>query len=247
MKAYWFGAAMAALVLTGCGKGGDDSAAANNSAGPAAMIPAPNGGEWAEVVSKTPEGGFVMGNPDAPVKVIEYGSLTCPHCADFAVNGLPQLIDKYVKTGQVSFESRNYVRDPIDMTAALLARCGGAKPYFKLSDQLFARQEQWMTPFQSITDEQAKRLSAIPAEQQFGELAKVGGLIQFVKMRGIPETKANACLADKTALDELVSVRNAADSQYKVTGTPTFVLNGKVVENAASWGALEPAIRKAVG
>ncbi|MCA1653471.1 MAG: DsbA family protein, partial [Sphingomonadales bacterium] len=91
----------------------------------AAPVAAPNGGDWTTVVSRTPAGGFVMGNPNAKVKLIEYGSLTCPHCAEFEEKGGKPLIDNYVKKGLVSFEFRNFVRDPYDITAALIARCGG--------------------------------------------------------------------------------------------------------------------------
>lgn len=243
------GSALAvALLLAGCGEGGTDKGGAGGApAGPIAAIPAPNGGDWATTVSQTPEGGFRMGNPDAPVKLIEYASLTCPHCGTFSKQGMPALTEKYIKTGQVSLELRNYVRDPIDMTAALLSRCGGATPYFKLTEQMFADQEQWMRPFQTLSEADGQRLSAIPAAQQFGELAKVGGLTQFVKMRGIPESKANACLADKAALDQLVSMRTVGDTQYKVTGTPSFVINGELVENAADWATLEPKLRAAIG
>lgn len=248
MKALMYGGAVAlALMVTGCGDtdGGNASAADLNA--PVATIAAPNGGDWAETVSETSEGGYRVGNPDAPVKLIEFASLTCSHCGEFAKTGMPALTEKYIKTGQVSLELRNYVRDPIDMTAALLTRCGGVKPYFKLTEQMFDSQMQWMQPFQTMGEAEAKRLGAIPPEQQFGELAKAGGLVQFVKMRGIPEAKANACLADKAALDRLVSMRNAADAQYKITGTPSFVINGTVVENAADWRALEPKIREAIG
>ena len=68
-----------------------------------------------------------MGNPNAEVKLVEFGSMTCPHCAEFDEQGGKPLIDNYVKNGQVSFEFRNFVRDPFDMTASLIARCGGAK------------------------------------------------------------------------------------------------------------------------
>ena len=77
--------------------------------------------------ARRPKAGFVMGNPDAKLKLIEYGSLTCPHCREFDEKGVPALIDNYVKTGQVSWEFRNYVRDAFDLTAALVARCNGAK------------------------------------------------------------------------------------------------------------------------
>ena len=100
MRLSILGAAALALFMAGCGdKGGDSSG--NNSA-PLTQIPAPNGGDWTETVAATPEGGFRMGNPEAPVKLVEYASITCPHCAEFAEQGTSALRDQYVKSGRVS-------------------------------------------------------------------------------------------------------------------------------------------------
>ncbi len=107
------GAAALALVLTGCGDGGgNQSAPVDNSA--LKQIPAPNNGDWTQTVAKTPEGGFRMGNPEAPVKLIEYGSLGCHVCAEFEEQGAPELRDTYVKSGQVSWEFRPYLLFPTD-------------------------------------------------------------------------------------------------------------------------------------
>ena len=117
--------ASAAMLATACNaeKG---SATANSAAEVTAKpVPAPNNGDWSSIVSKTAEGGFIMGNPNAKVKLVEFGSLTCPHCAEFEEKGGNALIENYVKKGLVSWEFRNFVRDPVDMTATLLARCGG--------------------------------------------------------------------------------------------------------------------------
>ena len=138
-----------------------DSAAASTA--PIKPIAAPNNGDWSEMVSETPEGGFVMGNPNAPVKLVEYGSMTCPHCAEFEEAGATKpLIDKYVKTGQVSFEFRNYVRDPFDITATLIARCGGPSSFFGLTRGLFAEQKDWIGKIQAAPPEQQQALMGMP-------------------------------------------------------------------------------------
>ena len=94
------GTAIAALALLLAGCGSDDAASNNQGAVaqnvPLKQIPAPNGGDWTQMVSETPQGGFVMGNPNAPVKLIEFGSLTCPHCAEFSEQGAPVIVSKYV-------------------------------------------------------------------------------------------------------------------------------------------------------
>ena len=136
MRITYLFLASAALLATAC----NAEKGATNSSGPevtAAAVPAPNNGDWSTVVTKTPEGGFVMGNPNAKVKLVEFGSMTCPHCAEFEEQGGKALIDNYVKKGLVSWEFRNFVRDPFDMAATLLARCGGEANFFGMTRNLF--------------------------------------------------------------------------------------------------------------
>lgn len=249
MKAFTGTAAITlALLLSSCGgesTGGNQTAAAGEiSADP---IPAPNGGDWSQMVSQTQEGGFVMGNPEAPVKLVEFASYTCPHCASFAENGEPRLIEDYVKKGLVSFELRNFVRDPADLAAALVARCGGATPFFKLSDQIFASQEEWFQKLQTMSPAQQQQLQTMAPGQVATAMAEQAGLIQFARMRGIPEERARACLSDQAATERLVEMTNGAVQQYQVPGTPAFLINGSLVQNASEWESLEPEIRKALG
>jgi protein-disulfide isomerase len=250
MKAFiGTGALSLALLLAGCGsEGGDKNATGGTaSSAPVATIPAPNGGDWTQTVSATADGGFVMGNPNAPVKLVEFASLTCHVCKEFAEQGEPQLIDKYVKTGQVSFEIRNFVRDPADLGAALLSRCNGPAAYFKLTDQLFASQDEWLGKLQTMSPADQQRLQGLQPQQQVGALAQQAGLVDFVRVRGVPAQKAQACLADEQALQKLVDMNSQASQRFQVQGTPTFVINGTTVENAANWAALEPQIQKALG
>jgi protein-disulfide isomerase len=237
-----------ALTLAGCGGEGTKAPTpAEGGTANTAAIPAPNGGDWAETVTQTPEGGFLMGNPDAPVKVVEYASMTCSHCADFSTNAMPLLVQNYIKTGQVSLELRNFVRDPADLAAALLARCGGAAPFFKLTEQMFAAQGDWIGKLQQMSQADQQALSTAAPEQVIGKMADQADLVQFVRVRGIPEERARACLADEAALKQLVSMNEAATRDYQVQGTPTFLINGAVVPNTADWATLEPKIREAIG
>src|SRR5918998_1867242 len=96
-------------------KGSDSAPAAAQSELPKVARPA--NGDWSQVVTKTPEGGFMMGDPQAKVRLLEFASMTCPHCKEFDETGVQPLIDKYVKSGQVSYELRNYVRDGFDVAA----------------------------------------------------------------------------------------------------------------------------------
>ncbi len=245
MKLLLTGAALGlALTVTACGGGGGEGDAPS---APIAAVPPPAGQAWTDVVSETPQGGFVMGNPNAPVKVVEFASMTCGACANFSQNGFPALVDEYVKSGRVSFEMRNFVRDPADLAAAMLARCGGAGPFFPLSEQMFAAQKDWLGKLQSMPPALAQQLQSAQPAQAVQALAEQAGLVQFVRMRGVPAERAQACLADQASLQRLVDIGQTATREHDVTGTPTFLINNRKVEDAANWEALEPKIRRAVG
>lgn len=240
------GALTLALLLSGCGKGDDAGGNATAKPGtPVAAVPAPNGGDWTETVVQTPEGGMMMGNPAAPVKLVEFGSMTCPHCAEFTEKS-GDLINKYVKSGRVSYEFRNYVRDPADLAAALLARCGGPAPFFKLSEQMYAAQRDWVGKLQNMTPAEQQQLQNMQPEQVVPVFGEKSGLVQFVAMRGVPAEKANQCLADKAAIQKLVDITNSGN-ELQIPGTPTFLINGKMVENSAAWDTLEPRLKEALG
>lgn len=239
-------AAGMALLLTACGGAGGNDSASAKPAGPTATVPAPGGGDWTTQIAMTPEGGVRMGNPNAPVKLVEFASMTCHVCRDFAAESAGALEDKYIKTGQVSFEFRNFVRDQFDIVGSLLARCGGPAPFFKISEQMFAEQDATLAKAQAIPASEMAAMNGLPPTQQFARLAAATGLDKFVGMRGIPASKAQACLADETEVNRLVAMRDAASKTYQVQGTPTFLINGKVVPETVSWAQVEQRIQAAL-
>lgn len=241
-------AASTALIATAC----NSEQTANNVAAPevtAAPVPAPNNGDWSTVVAKTPEGGFLMGNPQAQVKLVEFASMTCSHCAEFEEQGVKPLIDNYVKKGLVSYELRNYVRDPFDMTASLLARCSGEAGFFGLTRNLFADQADWIQKIQTADPARLQALQSMPPAQQFSTIADLGGLKQYASMRGVPRAKADQCLGNEAEVNRLVQMNSDATSQYNIPGTPTFLIGGEVVEIQAgtpTWTQVENAIKTAL-
>src|SRR3954453_1348708 len=204
--------------------------------------------DWTHVVAATPAGGFVLGNPKAKVKLIEYGSLTCPHCREFDEKGVPPLIANYVKSGRVSWEFRNYVRDAFDLAASLVARCNGEKTFFPLSRALYNDQLVWVAKIQAVPPAQIEQLQNLPENQQFVELPKVAGFQDWAAARGVPVAKTNQCLANENSINQLVQMTSDATSQFPdFPGTPTFILNGTMLEKTATWDKLEPELRKALG
>jgi protein-disulfide isomerase len=242
--------AVAATLLSACGGEGEgNQTAAVNMAGPVGTpVAAPNGGDWTQTVTQTPEGGIMLGNPNAAVKLVEFGSMTCPHCAEFSETATPQLIDKYVKTGQVAFEFRNFVRDPLDITMSLIARCGGASPqFFRLTEAMYADQTAIFERFQAAPPAQLQAAQALPPAQQFPKFAEYAGLQSWAAQRGLPSGRSSQCLTNQAEIERLVQMNSDAATQYNIPGTPAFVINGELVENAADWATLEPKIREALG
>ena len=241
MKLY--SALALALSLAACG--GTD--AGNTQAAAVAPVAAPAGTDWTQTVAKTDQG-YVMGNPAAPIKLIEYGSRLCPTCGAFAREGYTPLVDDYVKSGKVSFEFREFlVHGAMDMPPALLGNCVGAEPFFPLLEQMFANQEQFVNAIQKSSPAVQQAIEAAPPAQRFTLMADAMGVTDFVKQRGVPADKAKACLADTAQIDRLAKQTqdNGAGAGGIVSGTPTFLINGKVADGAITWPAVEAALKRA--
>jgi protein-disulfide isomerase len=244
MKALKLGGAAAlALVLAACGGGGGNLSQADLDK-PLTQIKAPQG-DWTQVISETPQGGFLMGNPNAPVKLIEYASLSCPYCANFDKEGVPTLRGKYVKSGQVSWEYRTYMNHPTDPALSVLVHCQGAGPFFALADQLYATQQEWYDRVASAPPAQLDQLQSLPVTQRNAAIARLAGLDEFFRQRGMPTAKFDACLADEGNLAKVGAITELGNKD-QIGGTPGFLINGKVVPDVASWKALEPQLRAAV-
>jgi protein-disulfide isomerase len=201
--------------------------------------------DWARTVVATPEGGFRMGNPAARVKLVEYGSLTCGHCANFAKAGMVPLVGNYVRSGKVSYEYRNFILNGLDVAATLVARCGGPGRFFPVADKLYATQAQWAGRMTSLTAAQKAQVGALPENQRLGRIAELVGLTQLAAQHGIAPAQAKRCLADQAAFDRLGKMVEAAQAQG-VEGTPTFFLNGSNI-GTHTWATLEPILREAAG
>ncbi len=218
--------------------------------GPVKPVTPPKDGDWSTVVSETAAGGFLMGDPNAKVQVVEFGSMTCPHCAEFDEEAMKPLVDNYVKSGKVGFEFRNFVRDPFDVAASLVARCGGATSFFGLTRGLFSDQRNWVAKIQAGDPSAMQQIQTLPPNQQFAEIAKIAGFQDWAAMRGIPAEKTAACLANQGEVDRLVQMQNDAVSAHQITGTPSFLVNGELVPiepGSTPWQQLEAKIKSALG
>jgi protein-disulfide isomerase len=164
---------------------------------------------WAETFSvleleaKGPLDDIPMGSPTAPVTMIEYASMTCPHCAAFAVTTFPKLKEKYIDTGKVKYIMREYPLDGLAAAAFMLARCGGPDKYYPLIETLFAQQQKWAVK------------EPIPP------------LLAIAKQAGFTQQSFEACINDKDLLAKVQQMRNRGKEKFKVEATPTFYINGE--------------------
>jgi protein-disulfide isomerase len=209
--------------------------------------------DWTQIVSTTPAGGFVMGNPDAKVKLLELGSMTCSHCKVFDEAAVPNIINGYVKTGKISFEFRNYVRDASDVAASTIARCAGTTKFFPLTRALYKEQESWQAKVENTPQDKLNVIQELPPSKEFFEIAKAAGLQQWAAQRGLPVAKSTKCLTDEAAIKRLIQITQDTKTKFPdFMGTPTFVINGSIVDlgavtEAEVWPALESKIKEALG
>jgi protein-disulfide isomerase len=240
-KSLLLSAAVLAL-LAGCSKG--DGAANSSAPTNVTSVAAPKGTDWVTTVVKTADGGMMMGNPNATVKLLEYGALSCPHCAKFAADSSEEL-KAMVAKGTLSFEYRPFLIHPQDVPAFTLARCNGPAPYFAIAEQLYANQNDWLAKSSTITPAEQNALSSQSALQVSAFLATKLGLDTFVAQRGVPTAKIKACLADQAAIDELGKITESGTNQYKITGTPTLIINGQTITDANTWDKIGPMLKAA--
>jgi len=145
-----------------------------------------------------------LGSKDAPVTVIEYASMTCPHCAAFHAKTFPALKAQYNDTGKVRFVLREFPSDPLSTAGFMLARCAGPNKREAMIDLLFAQQKNWVftdKPFQ--------------------------GLSSLIKQTGMSQESFESCLKDQALYDKVNAVREAGAKKFAVEATPTFFINGK--------------------
>lgn len=159
----------------------------------------------AEVVER------VMGDPDAPVTIIEYASLTCPHCANFHNDTWPAIKRDYIDTGKAKLVMRDFPLDQLALAASMLAHCAGEERYFRFLDFFFANQQSWARASDPL-----------------------GALRQQSKFGGLTDAEMDACLADQNMADAVLQMSYQGQNEHGVRSTPTFVINGEVVAGGRS-------------
>ena len=228
--------------LAGCHKSDADSAAAPAASGPVAPVPAPAGKQWSDVLAVTADHGMRMGNPDAPIKLVEYGSLSCPHCAHLANEAMPKLVGHYVNSGEVSYEYRSFAIHGIDIPLTVLVRCAEPTAFFALVEQLYSGQDALLQKAMA-NQKAAEDAGKLPPGQRVLATAEAYGLIDWFSARGLPTDKARVCLSNTANAQEVASEAETIGNNG-IDSTPTLVING-AKSPALDWPGLETALKGA--
>lgn len=195
----------AAMLLAACSESSDqgDAQDAAQTAEPAVQT------EAVDVASKTEGtwGDLVYGDPNAPVTIIEYASLTCPHCARFALETFPKLKEQFLDTGKAKLVYRNFIMNRVDIAASAAARCGNDETTKKLMKVFFARQYDWAR-----------------SESPLDELASLA------RRAGISRTQFDRCVSNEDMLKHLMQMTMDGQKEYDINSTPSFIVNGKQLE-----------------
>ena len=200
--------------------------------------------DWSRTVRRTPDGNFVQGNPAARVKLVEYLSLTCPHCALFEKEAIPPLTANYIRTGRVSYEVRHAIRDPFDMAATILSRCDGPAAFFAAAPVVYAEQEAWLGKG-SAWAETKPQLDGLKPDQALTRIAAGAGLDELFRRRGLIPQRQAACFAAVGEEQRLAKASDAIWQSPGFPGTPAFDINGQRA-NIRTWADLDAALAAAL-
>lgn len=235
-------AAVPLLAMAGCKKAENNATSSTPSV--TAPTAPPAGKQWSDVVVPTNEGGLVMGNPAAPVKVVEYGSLSCPHCAKLSQDGMDKIANTYVKSGKVSYEFRSFAIHPQDIPLTVLVRCAPTPDAsFGLVEQLFANFDSLEKTLEANIAK-AQAASSLPPAQRLSATADALGYTDFFSARGLSVDAQKKCLADTSAAAR-VAKESEAISGKGIDSTPTVFVNGNKV-SSTEWPEIDSTIAKAV-
>lgn len=165
-----------------------------------------------------------MGDPSAKATIVEYSSLTCPHCADFHREVLPRIREEYIEKGLVRYVPRDFPLDGRALAAAMIARCVPPDRYFGFLDMLFRDQQTWARSAKPLDDLKVR-----------------------AQLAGLSPAEVEACLADQNLLKAIQASAAEARQRENIESTPTFFIDGKKISGAASYDQFKSAIDEAIG
>lgn len=204
------------------------------------LAASPPKANWNARVGVTADGSHTLGNPDAPIKVTEYISYTCPHCAHFHREADAALRVTLIPKGQVQVTVTNLLRNPIDATVAMLTSCGDPKRFWVRHNAFLGTQDKWLPKLEKLSREQQARWYQGDMVGRMRAVASDFGFYARVQQWGLSRAQADRCLADKAMLEKLKEQQIAAQA-LGIDSTPSFTVNGKV-QDFHDWDSLSRAL-----
>lgn len=210
------------------------------SPAPKSLAPAPKQ-NWNATVTQQGNGAFTLGNPNAKVKLAEYVSYTCPHCANFHKQADPALRLTYVPQGKISITVQQYLRNPVDVTVAMLTNCGDPKRFFARHNAFMSTQDKWLGKMERFSESQTKRWTTGAIPTRLRAIASDFDFYSVMTGSGYTRAQVDQCLADTATMKRLEGQTKAA-IDLGVEGTPSFALDGILLSGTHDWKALAPQI-----
>lgn len=204
------------------------------------FAPNENPGNWSTAVTRT-ERGYVIGNPEATTKLIEFISYTCPHCADFAARGEPPLDIVLLRPGKITLEVRPVIRNGLDLTVTLLAQCGDPAGFKARHQALMLNQAIWLGKARSAPASQQEIWQRADKAARLNAASALG-LADMLAQRGQSRAELDACVSDDAAAKALLAHDDADAAEFGVSSTPSFALDGKLLAEVHGWEALYPVL-----
>lgn len=201
---------------------------------------APAGG-WNSAFATT-EAGHLVGNPEAETNLIAFVSYSCPHCANFEKQSDAPLRLGYIQPGKVSLEVRHVIRNPLDLAAALVTECGDEEDFFARHRAMMLSHDEWMQTAREATPEQQERWRTGDLGSRMRAIAADLGFYELMEQRGLSVAQIDRCLSDETRAAELAENSQAQSARFNIAGTPSFVVNGELLEGVHNWAALQQVL-----
>ena len=205
-----------------------------------AFLPQDNPGDWQTTIARTARG-HLIGNPEAETRLIEFISYTCPHCADFTATGEPALELTVLTPGMAALEVRPVIRNGLDVTLTLLAQCGDPAGFKKRHQTLMRSQPDWLAKVRNAPQTQMAIWARGDTAGRMNAASALG-LTDLLTGDGQSRSELDACLSDDDAVRALIANGRADVAEFAVPGTPSFVLDGKLLQGVHSWEALYPVL-----
>ncbi|MET1755222.1 thioredoxin domain-containing protein [Novosphingobium sp. RD2P27] len=200
----------------------------------AASPPHPN---WNATITMGPDGAYTLGNPGAKVKLTEYVSYTCPHCGDFHRQADGALRLTYVPQGKLSVTVQQVLRNPVDLTVAMLTNCGNPKMFFARHDGFMGAQDQWLSKMSSFSSAQTERWTTGPVRERLRAIASDFDFYKIMARWSYSRAQVDQCLADDAVMKRVTGQTENAIAAG-VEGTPSFAINGELLADIHDWETL---------